>query len=163
GSFSYADVIVSVTEGIPVITANPDTGTANGTTGGIAVANVLANDSLGINRPTIANVSLTQVSSTHSGISLTVATGEVVVAIGTPVGTYVLEYQIEDKANPGNLSTASVTVTVTKTSQVIANNDIGKINGITGGTAVANVLANDNVEGAVPLLSQVTLTEIFYE
>ncbi|WP_010603609.1 hypothetical protein, partial [Pedobacter agri] len=61
GQTKQASVTVTVTA--PVMNANTDTGTANGFTGGVAVPNVLTNDTYnGVSPASLANVTLTQVS-----------------------------------------------------------------------------------------------------
>ncbi|MGG6461591.1 OmpA family protein [Solilutibacter silvestris] len=105
----------STTPTIPVtavIVANPDSGSAP-TTGGVAVANVLSNDTVGGAGATLANVNLTQVSTTNPGVTLNATTGAVDVAAATPAGSYTVTYQICEKASPANCATAPVTVTVT--------------------------------------------------
>ncbi len=96
------------------INAIDDTGSAvNGALGGQSLASVLVNDSLNGTSPVVlANVNLTQVSSTNTGVTLNPADGSVNVAAGTPAGAYSLIYQICDKLHPSICDTASVTVTV---------------------------------------------------
>ncbi|RYF11229.1 MAG: hypothetical protein EOO42_21590, partial [Flavobacteriales bacterium] len=158
GQFKTASVTITVDA--PIIVANNDTGSANGFTGGEAVANVLANDTYNGNPATLANVNLTQVSSTNTNVSLDPLTGKVNVAPNTPAGTYTVEYCIEDKLNPGQFKTASVTVTVT-TGTITAVNDNGSANGFDGGVAVANVLANDTYNGGNPAnLGNVSINQL---
>ncbi|MCX3267538.1 hypothetical protein OQZ29_22475, partial [Pedobacter agri] len=158
GQTKQASVTVTVTA--PVMNANTDTGTANGFTGGVAVPNVLTNDTYnGVSPASLANVTLTQVSASNPGLSLDPATGAVNVAPNTPAGTYTLVYQIEDKLNPGQTKQASVTVTVGAPA-LVATNDTGSANGFVGGTAVADVLANDTYNGAPATLTNVTLTQV---
>ena len=94
------------------IDAVNDTGAAP-RTGGTALANVLANDTFAGAVATLAKVRLSQLASTHAGISLNLANGAVTVAAGTPVGTYTLRYGICEIATPSNCDEAIVTVTVT--------------------------------------------------
>ncbi len=77
---------------------------------GTSVTNVLANDELNGNPVNPAEVNLTELSSTNPGISLNGAA--VVVAPGTPAGTYTLTYQICEILNPLNCDQANVSVTV---------------------------------------------------
>ncbi|MGN7990670.1 beta strand repeat-containing protein, partial [Pedobacter sp. 22226] len=155
----FKNATVTVTVNAPVMVANPDNGTANGYTGGVAVSNVLANDTYNGATATVSNVNLTQISTTNTNVTLDPATGAINVTAGTPAGTYTVVYQIEDKLNPGQTKQASVTVTVTAPA-IIANNDNGTANGFTGGTAVNNVLANDSYDGSTALLSNVNLLQI---
>ncbi|WP_205943052.1 DUF7507 domain-containing protein [Pedobacter frigidisoli] len=150
---------VTITVDAPAMVATNDSGAANGFVGGTAVNDVLANDTYNGNPATLANVSLTQVSTTNPNISLDVATGKVNVAANTPAGTYTVVYQIEDKLNPGQTKTASVTITV-DAPVMVATNDSGSANGFVGGTAVNDVLANDTYNGNPATLANVTLTQV---
>ncbi|RYD99075.1 MAG: tandem-95 repeat protein [Sphingobacteriales bacterium] len=157
GQFKDATVTVTVTA--PAIVANADNGTANGFTGDVAVQNVLANDTYNGAPATVANVTLTQVSTTNTNVTLNTTTGAINVAANTPAGSYVVVYRIADQLNPGQFKEASVTVTVTAPA-IVANNDSGTINGFTGGKAVDNVLANDSYNGNTALLAEVNLSQI---
>ncbi len=150
---------VTITVTAPAIVATNDAGNANGFTGGTAVENVLVNDTYNGNPATLADVKLTQVSSSNPNVSLDVTTGKVNVAPNTPAGTYTLVYQIEDKLNPGQTKTATVTITVTAPA-MLATNDAGNANGFTGGTAVENVLVNDTYNGNPATLADVKLTQV---
>ncbi|SHF86366.1 hypothetical protein SAMN05444377_1301, partial [Flavobacterium fontis] len=148
---------VTVTVNAPQIIANDDNGTPiNGFAGGTAFTNVLVNDTLN-GQPVVASqVNTTFVSSTNPGITL-VGT-DVVVAPGTPAGSYQLVYQICEVINPSNCDTATVFVTV-NAPQIIANDDNGTpINGFAGGTAFTNVLVNDTLNGQPVVASQVNTT-----
>ncbi|WP_090767928.1 DUF7507 domain-containing protein, partial [Pedobacter soli] len=144
GQTKTATVTITVTA--PAIVATNDSGNANGFTGGTAVENVLVNDTYNGNPATLTDVKLNQVSSSNPNVSLDVTTGKVNVAPNTPAGTYTLVYQIEDKLNPGQTKTATVTITV-GTGTILAKDDAGTANGFTGGTAVADILVNDNYNG----------------
>lgn len=104
---------VTVTLSPSVLVANPDAGSVISEEGGIAVPNVLANDTINGQPMTIDQVNLTVVSpASDPGITLDPATGAVNVAPGTPPGTYELVYQVCETINPANCVTAPVTVTV---------------------------------------------------
>ncbi|WP_206733887.1 gliding motility-associated C-terminal domain-containing protein [Flavobacterium stagni] len=149
---------VTVTVNAAPIVANDDNGSANGYTGGTAVPNVLVNDTLNGQPVTLAQVNLTQVSTTSPNVTLDPATGAVNVAPGTPAGTYTLVYQICEILNPANCDTATVTVTV-GAAPIIANDDAGTpVNGFAGGTSFTNVLVNDTLNGQPVLASQVNTT-----
>jgi large repetitive protein len=142
---------------VPVtLTAGADTGTVT-TSGGVAIANVLANDRYGTIAASSTNVSLTMVQTT-AGISLDTATGRVTVSSGTASGTYALDYRICDRSYSINCATARATVTV-RANVIDAVADTGSIPRA-GGVAIANVLANDRLEGAIPTTSTVRLTAI---
>ena len=105
---------VGVTLAVSAIVATPDAGTvADGGAGGIAVANVLVNDTLNGAPATLATVVITPISSTSPNITINPATGAVSAAPGTAAGSYTLVYQICEIANPGNCTTTTVTVDVT--------------------------------------------------
>jgi hypothetical protein len=142
-----------------VVIANDDAGlTVNGFTGGTAFTNVLLNDTMNGVAFTPTQVNLTFVSATNAGITL--SGSNVVVAPGTPAGSYTLTYQICEAASPANCDTAVVTVTVSA-ADIDANNDIGlPLNGYTGGTGFANVLVNDTLNGVLVTPSQVVTTFI---
>ncbi|MEZ5468309.1 MAG: Calx-beta domain-containing protein [Lysobacterales bacterium] len=144
-----------------VIDAVDDTGTvANGASGGTAVPNVLVNDTLDGAPATLANVTVTQVSTSNPNITLNPASGAVSVASATPAGTYTVVYQICEQLNPTNCDTSSVAVTV-GAAVIDAVDDSGTVvaNGI-GGVAVSNVLANDTLNAAPATLATVDLSQM---
>ena len=141
-----SDTTDKVTVTAPSIVAIPDSGTVNGYTGGTAVANVLANDSLNGQLVNPADVNLSVLGSLPTGITLNTNTGAVTVAAGTPAGTYYFKYQICEVLNPTVCSDTTDKITVTAPS-IVAIPDSGTVNGYTGGIAVANVLANDSLNG----------------
>ena len=149
--------IVSVSVNAPAIIANDDAGSSvNGLTGGTAFTNVLVNDTLNGVPVTPAQINLTFVSSTNSGITL--SGSDVIVAPGTPAGSYTLTYQICEVLNTSNCDTAVVTVPV-GVAPIVANDDAGSsVNGLTGGTAFTNVLVNDTLNGVPVTPTQINLT-----
>ena len=143
---------------LPLIDAVADAGSSvNGYTGGISFGNVLTNDVLGGSAVALAQVNLSQISSTNAGVSLDPTTGAVNVAAGTPAGNYTLVYQICEKLNPTNCDQASVTVPVSP-AVIDAVDGSGTVNGRTGGATIADVLYNDLLNGVLVSHSQVTLT-----
>ena len=152
---------VTVTVGSAVVDAVDDTGTvASGASGGTAVPNVLVNDTLGGAPATLANIALTQVSTSNPNVTLNPSTGAVNVVPATPAGTYTLVYQICEQLNPTNCDTATVTVTV-GAAVIDAVDDTGTVaSGASGGTAVPNVLVNDTLDGAPATLANVTVTQV---
>ncbi|SMG36795.1 DUF7507 domain-containing protein, partial [Sphingobacterium psychroaquaticum] len=84
-------------------------------------------------------------------------TGIVSVPPMTPAGTYEIEYTIEDKLNPGNDATATVTVVV-EPAPINAENDTPpSINGKDGGKT-PSVLDNDELNGKPVDPKDITLT-----
>ncbi|GAB3540812.1 hypothetical protein GCM10027577_05300 [Spirosoma fluminis] len=130
------------------VTAAPDAGTVSAGTGGTAVANVVANDVVNGVAATLTgpgNATISQIGTYPTGITLNPATGSVSVAVGTTPGSYTVGYQLCDRLTPATCATATVTITVTPT--ITAAPDAGTVSAGTGGTAVANVRANDIVNG----------------
>ncbi|MCF6130633.1 hypothetical protein L1S35_13210, partial [Flavobacterium sp. AS60] len=128
----------------------------NGYVGGTAYTNVLSNDTLNGAPVVPSQVNTTFVSSTNAGITLTGT--DVIVAPGTPAGSYTLTYQICEVLNPSNCDQAVVSVSVTAAVIDAVNDTAAPINGYVGGTAFTNVLANDTLNGAAVIPSQVNTT-----
>ncbi|MFN3941910.1 MAG: hypothetical protein ACK4K1_04645, partial [Flavobacterium sp.] len=151
---------VTVPVAASVIDAVNDTGVAvNGTNGGVSLANVLVNDTLNGAPATLANVNLSFVSATNSGVSLN-ANGSVVVAPGTPAETYSLVYQICEIVNPTNCDTATVTVPVAAPVIDAVNDNSGPIVGVDAITPnVINIYTNDTLNG-LPVNSSLVTTTI---
>lgn len=128
----------------PGVYAYDDYGQVASPNGGTAVANVLANDWIAGVRATTANVYITPISSTDSGVTLDVVDGSVDVAAATPAGNYSLVYRMCDNTNASNCDDATVSVRVNPF-VVDAVNDFGSASPSTGGSAVASVLSNDTL------------------
>ncbi len=148
---------VDVSDGSGVV-ANDDAGSVAHPGPGVAVGNVLDNDLLGSAPATLATVSISQVSSTSSGVTLDPATGAVNVAYGARIGTASLVYRACEIARPSNCDLATVTVTITGNA-VDAVDDAGNAK-TGGGIAIANVLANDTFAGGLATLQNVALREV---
>lgn len=157
-AFQCDGAAVRVTVPPYVVNALNDAGSASPSTGGVAVANVLVNDTLGAAVANVSTVRLTQLSTSNVGVTLNVTNGAVTVLAGTATGTHSLLYQICETANPVNCDQATVTVTVAPY-VVNAVDDAARLSTKTGGTM--NVLPNDRL-GSLPattanvVLSQVT-------
>jgi hypothetical protein len=141
----------------PGANAYDDAGQVASPAGGVAVADVLANDWIAGVRATPANVAISQVSSTDPGVALDVGNGSVSVAAATRAGTYTLVYRICDIANAANCDDATVTVVVNPY-VVNAANDSGWASPSTGGTAVSSVLENDSLSSTPATISNVSLS-----
>jgi hypothetical protein len=149
------DATVTVTvKSFPIAAVN-DQGAASMGAGGTAIANVLANDSLGGGAPTLAMVRLTQVSSTHPGVRVDALSGAVVVAPGTPHGTYAVVYRICEISNPANCAQATATV---RPYLIDAVDDAVRGSSKTGGVVIASVLNNDWFNGARAGTDMVTIS-----
>ncbi|KVV16435.1 hypothetical protein AP058_00033 [Flavobacterium sp. TAB 87] len=142
----------------PII-ANDDIGiTVNGYVGGIAVSNVLDNDSLNCLTASTSKLQLEVTTLLPSGINFNKLTGEVTVDPNTATGNYTVEYTICEKLNPSNCSTAKVTVVVTA-AVIKANDDTpAAVNGKDGGNTTTSVLDNDTLNGQPVVASEVDFT-----
>ncbi len=155
-------VTVSGSGGGNAIVAADDGGGVSSAAGGTAVADVLANDTLGGVPVTTSSVTLAAVGSPPAGIVLN-PDGSVVVAAGTAANTYMFDYRICETAQPANCDTATVTVTVSGSgggNAIVAADDGGGVSSAAGGTAVADVLANDTLGGVPVTTSSVTLAAV---
>ncbi|KZS38528.1 hypothetical protein AWE51_13070, partial [Aquimarina aggregata] len=96
------------------IDANTDVNSIQvlGSTGGLAIANVLVNDTFGGATATIGTVDITVVSSSDPNVTLNTANGEVNVAPGTAAGTYTIGYQICEAGSAMPCSTSLITIIV---------------------------------------------------
>lgn len=126
-------------------------------TGGTVIANVLTNDRLAGAVATLASVTLALEGPAPSGVTLNTATGAVVVAAGTPVGTHTLRYRICERARPSNCDAANVSVTVNPY-VVSAVNDYARGSSKAANTALASVLTNDRLAGAPATIAKVRLS-----
>ena len=152
----------SDTVAVVSIDAVNDSGTkVSGTTGGQSFVNVLVNDLLNGDPALLANVILTQVSTTHSGVTLNPADSSVNVAPGTPVGNYTVTYQICDALFPTICDTATVTVPVGVIDAL--DDSAGPVNGLSGALNVLNVFGNDTLDGSPAVPTDLTLTETIAE
>jgi uncharacterized repeat protein (TIGR01451 family) len=154
-----AALTVTVASGPSSLTAANDTGSVDGRTGGVAVANVLANDTLGGSAPTPAQVLLSVVTPpANAGIVLDLASGAVTVAAGTPAGNYSLRYRACEQAEPANCVEALAIVAVTAAAIDAVNDSAGPVD--SGTPSVVNVLANDTLAGTPIGAGQVTLAVV---
>src|SRR5207237_6041276 len=113
---------------------------------------------LGGLRPSVAEVTLTQQSSTADGVSLDASTGEVRVAPGTGAGGYALVYRMCETAAPANCDDGTVAVTVHEPFVIDAGDD--SASSLPGRTVLATVLANDTLDGVPATTATVTLLQI---
>jgi hypothetical protein len=148
---------VTVTVPAYRIDAVNDAGTASPSTGGVAVASVLANDVLGTARATVSTTQVSLVSSAHAGVTLDPSDGSVDVAQGTPLGTYALVYRLCERANPTNCDTATAKITVARR-VVYANDDSARASSKVANTAIASVFANDTIGGVRASAASVRLS-----
>jgi YVTN family beta-propeller protein len=149
-----ATVTITVRAEFTIDAVNDSASTLPGRT---ALASVLTNDTLDGTPATAARVRLSVVSSTSAGMTLTVSTGSIFVAVDSAVGAQTLTYRICEIASPTNCDTADATIIVNPF-PIDAVNDSGSAPR-TGGTAVANVLANDTFAGVTATLAKVRLSQ----
>ncbi len=146
GSQAYTLTTIS-----PPVVANDDNNAAtiNGSNGGIAYANVLAAngngpDTLDGAPATLSTVTLAELFNPDPKIAFNTSTGAVSVAAGIAAGPYTLIYEICPTVDPANCASANVEITVAA-APITALDDVNAptINTTIGGTAYANVLANN--------------------
>ena len=143
-----------------VVDAVNDSGWASPSTGGTAIANVLANDRLNSSIAGPADVSLSLLSvSPADGVTLNVADGSVQVARGAALGNYTLTYQICDRTDLANCDQATASILVRNYS-ILAVDESARVSSKTGGTAIANVLANDIFNGDRATNATVQLSQV---
>ncbi|MBL7867643.1 MAG: T9SS type A sorting domain-containing protein [Flavobacterium lindanitolerans] len=158
-TLSLVSIQVLTTNCPPPIIANDDLGTALNGLANTAITNVLSNDTFNGNPATFPDVTLSFISSTHSGITLNTSTGAVNVSATVPIGTYTLNYQICQSTSLSNCDTATVTITVNpQTIDAVNDNFSGTpIDYLTGGVT-PSLLTNDIVNGAATNPAEVILT-----
>jgi hypothetical protein len=135
------------------IVATSDTGTAVSGTASTPIANVTANDTVNGAAATLGpsgNATVAQVGTWAAGMALNTSTGAVTTTAAVVPGTYSVQYQLCDKNTPPNCATVADTVTVTASIVPVA--DSGSAVAGTASTAIANVAANDSVNGAAATL-----------
>ena len=149
-----ASASVAVTIAGNRVDAIDDNGVSK-TGGGRAISDVLANDTFAGGPATLQNVTL-RTTTPDAALQLQ-PDGAVSVNAGASVGVHRLTYEICELASPTNCDQALVTISVS--AYVIdAVNDQGSAPSAPGGTAVANVLANDTFDSAVATLAKVQLS-----
>ena len=141
----------------PLIKPVTESGIVSSATGGIAINNVLSNDSTNGYPSTLINSTISQVGLWPSGITLNTSTGSVTVVPGTTPGTYPITYQLCDKLSPVSCATMLDTVRVTPSIVPVTEN--GTVPS-TGGTAINNVLSNDYTNGHPSTTTNSTISQV---
>ena len=158
--------VITIEVSAPIIEANDDTvANINGYITTVNAINVLLNDKINGATATISQVNITvDVAAVPiNGKPVPVLqplTGSVVVPAGTPAGDYEIQYQICEKINPLNCDTATVFINVVAPPIDAVNDAVANISGFTGANNVLNALANDTLNGAPIIASQVTISNI---
>src|SRR5665213_3201619 len=132
------------------VNAVADSGTADAGVASRPIANVAANDSIKGAQATLGasgNATVAQLGTWPAGIALTPSRGAISTKISVPVGTYTVQYNVCDKSVPPNCAAASDSVSVISAS-IIANPDSGTVNAGVASRPIANVAANDTIDGA---------------
>lgn len=151
------DATVTIYVGPFTLSVTSDLATVS--TSGVAITNVLANDSLGRATATTAIVSLRQVSVSGPEISLNPATGAVSLSTSLAFGTYSLVYEACEIANPVNCQQTSAVVTLVPYSIDAVNDVFPKISSKTGGTS-ASVLVNDRFNNTAATTAKVAVSMV---
>ncbi len=143
---------VTITVGWSVA-ANADSGSVSAGVASTAIANVAANDTVN-GQPAVlgagGNATIAAVGSLPAGIALNAGSGAVTTTAALSPGVYTFQYEVCDLQSTPKCATTTDTVTVTVS--IIANADTGNAIAGTPGTPIANVAANDTVNGLPPVL-----------
>jgi hypothetical protein len=133
-----------------ILSAGMDSGSADFGIASKPIANVAANDTVNgapVVLGTSGNATITKVGTWPAGIALNTSTGVVTTAASVPAGTYNISYRLCDLNAPPVCTTATDTVTVI-VAAIVAVADSGSAVSGTASTPIANVGANDTVNGA---------------
>lgn len=141
------------------IVANVDNGSVpNSNNVQIAIQNVLGNDTLNGISVTLSTVTLNQISPS-TNVTLQ-PNGSVVVDANTPSGSYFIEYEICEIAQPNNCSYSYAQVNVNSVPINAVSETVTISTGLTTPQIVLeNVLANDTLGGIPISISDVTLQQ----
>ena len=150
GNCSSATAVVTVAT--PTITASPDTFTL---TTGTSTKSVIDNDHIGTATTTTHTVTIGVVTPSTPKApgtatpTLDTHTGKITVPNNTPAGTYTIVYQICEKLNPGNCSSATATIVVHRTPAPIPAAANDEATTPINTPIVIDVLHNDTPHGTV--------------
>jgi uncharacterized repeat protein (TIGR01451 family) len=135
------------------IVAKPASGNAMAGAAATPIANVAANDSVNgvaASLGTTGNAAVAQSGTWPMGVALNTVSGALSTTAAVPPGTYSVQYQLCDKNTPANCATALDTVTVS--ASIVPMADTGTATAGAAATPIANVAANDRVNGAAATL-----------
>ena len=130
-----------------------DSGSATAGTAATPIANVVTNDTVNGAAAILGaggNATVAQSGSWTVGISLNTTTGAVTTTAAVAPGTYTVAYQLCDKNTPVNCATVSDMVTVA--ASIVPTVDIGSSVAGIASVSIANIAANDTVNGAAATL-----------
>jgi uncharacterized repeat protein (TIGR01451 family) len=131
------------------INPQPESGTATAGTASTPIASVIANDAVNGAAASLGaggNATIAQSGSWPAGVTLDTAGGAVNTTAVLAPGSYSLVYQLCDRNTPANCATATDTLTVKASIVPVA--EAGTAVAGTASTPIANVVANDLVNGA---------------
>ena len=154
---AVADVIIVVVAS-PIVATNDSVSGINGATGAANVLNAFASDTINGFAATPTNATLSVSSAVPPQLTFNVATGNVGVVSGTPIGTYTFDYQICEKLNPTNCKIATESVTVAAAVIAALPDAPPAVNGATGNPSVVDAYANDKLNGVPVTLTNITGT-----
>jgi len=134
---------------------------------GATVGNVLDNDKLNGVQVDPADVTITVLEpatsvpdAVNANVPVLHADGTITIVPNTPAGEYRIRYQICENINPTtNCDWAIARVNVVMPQIDAVNDNMGPVNGVTGGSA-GNVLDNDTFNGNPATTSNVAITEV---
>lgn len=154
-----AQASIVVTAPTPIAASTDAPAPVTRTAGGTDIINALTNDQLNGAPVAIGDVNLTVTSpASNPGVTLDPATGLVSVAPGTPVGSYTISYQICEKTNPTNCANSTITVEVTPNPIAATNDSVPAVNGAIGNPNAFNAFANDTLNGAPVVATDINTT-----
>jgi len=125
---------------------------------GAVAGNVLLNDFVDGQPATVGEVTLTVLASSP-GLQIA-ANGDISIAAGTAAGPASGRYRICQIAFPTICAEADVAATVAAGSVIAADDNLGPVNGASGGVVTGNVLDNDSLDGASPAAGSVTIAPV---
>lgn len=131
----------------------PESGAATAGSAAVPIPNVAANDGVNGAAATLGtggNATVAQSGSWPAGVSLDTTSGAISTTAALPPGSYALAYQLCDRAAPPDCATATDTLTVA--ASIVPAPESGTAQAGTASTPIANVAANDSVNGAAATL-----------
>ena len=150
-----------------IIIANNDNITINGTSGNSNAGNVLLDNSNGFDTLSGTSIAINQVNLTITTAAVSINstpvptvnsnTGQINIPAGISFGTYTIVYQICEKTNPTNCSSATLTIIIQAAFLLNAQNDI-YASECSNNTILGNVLLNDTLNGSTINPSEIVLT-----
>ncbi len=142
----------TVTVSGSILPANPS-GTAVAGTAATPIANIAAGGTVNGQPASLGgggNATVAQSGTWPAGLVLNATTGAITSTAGVPPGGYSLIYQLCDRSTPANCASATATVTITALIVPVSEN--GTATAGIASTPLANVAANDHVNGVAATL-----------